>query len=244
MLIIESIRDLHSIYEQYCEGWKFYPQKIFNVAGLYTKIQNKSDVPSQIKSFGSTSHKLNEDELMIGWKLGIDTHADSSCTGRHIRPLECISGKRYSVTPFHDSYAPKTDVSMINGVVAVDKPDGGGFILKLNNFLDFTSSMNDLILVLMQARQNNIVIDDIPKGLCYHEVSTQTIFIPKTNIKIPIEFHGPTPYVKIQYPSDMDLDEYEWVELTSLAEWIPYPENNINGYSNFSMTSIAMDNDF
>ena len=81
--------------------------------------------------------------------------------------------------------------------------------------------MNDSILVPMQAHQNNIVIDDIPKELCYHEVSTQSIFIPETNLKIPIEFHGPIPYVKIRNPSDMDLNEYEWVELTSLAEWIP-----------------------
>ena len=84
---------------------------------------------------------------MIGCKLGIDTHADSSCAGRHVRPLEFISGKKYSVTPFHDSYARKTDVGMINGVVTVDKPDGGGFILELNIFLDFTSSMNGSILV-------------------------------------------------------------------------------------------------
>ena len=72
---------------------------------------------------------------------------------------------------------------MINGVVAVDNSDGGGYILELNNFLDFTSSINDSTLVPMQARQNNIVIDDVPKGLCYYTVPAQSIFVPQTDVK-------------------------------------------------------------
>ena len=71
---------------------------------------------------------------MNGYRLGIDTHADSSCARKHVRPLKFISGKKYSITPLHESYAPKIDVGMINGVVTIDKPDGGGYILELNNF--------------------------------------------------------------------------------------------------------------
>ena len=32
--------------------------------------------------------------------LGIDTHADSSCAGKHVRILEYIDGKTFSVKPF------------------------------------------------------------------------------------------------------------------------------------------------
>ena len=242
--MIEFIRDFYSLYEHRLDTDFYRIQSILHVSVLYTRVQQLLNIPFQIKSIDSTGHNLNEDELMNGCRLGIDTHADSSCAGKHVRPLEFISGKKYSVTPFHESYAPKTDVGMINGVVAIDKPDGEGYILELNNFLNFTDSMNDSILVPMQALQNNIVIDDVPKGMCYHGVSTQSIFIPDTNIKIPIEFNGPIPYVKIRYPSDTDLDNYGWVELTSQAEWNPYPEDNGDVYYNSSINSTIMDDDF
>ena len=217
---------------------------VCSVASLYSKLSSTCTGPTYIKSIGSTTHNLTSNELTNGSRLGIDTHADSSCAGRHVCILEYISGKIYRVTPFHDSYSPKTDVGMINGVVAVDRPDGGGYILELNNFLDFTTSMNDSILVPMQARHNNVVIDDVPKGLCYHGTSTQSLFVPGTDVKIPISFHGPIPYVHIRYPSDTDLDTYEWVEITSSSEWVPYTDDILNySYHTRLNSSITTDCD-
>ena len=184
-----------------------------------------------IKSMSHQQPKLSQDELINGCKLGIDTHADSSCAGKHVRILEYIDGKTYTVSPFLNSYTPTSNISMINGVIAVDKDDGTGYILELNNFLNFSDSMNDSILVPMQARQNGIVIDDVPKDLCYHGVSTQSVFVPEKNISIPIEFNGPIPYIKVRYPTDRDLDEYEWVQITSSAEWNPYDQVNISSVS-------------
>ena len=177
--------------------------------------------------------------MISGFRLGIDTHADSSCAGKHVRILEYIEGKSFTVSPFLNSYQPKKDVQMINGVIAVDKEDGGGYILELNNFLDFTDSMNDSILVPMQARHNGMVVDDIPRELCYHGVSTQSIFLPEKNFSIPIEFNGPIPFVHARYPTDRDLDEYEWVQLTSTAEWNPYNPSQIS-----SVSSSTLSNDY
>ena len=221
-----------------------YNSSVRNISSIYSRPSNIPNTSTQIKSIGSTTHNLTLDELENGCRLGIDTHADSSCAGKHVRVLEYISGRTYSVTPFHDSYSPKTDVGMINGVVAVDRSDGGGYILELNNFLDFTTSMNDSILVPMQARQNNIVIDDVPKGLCYHQTSTQSLFIPGTDVKIPISFYGPIPYIHARYPSDTDLDTYEWIEITSPSDWVPYPdETHIYNYQSSLNTSSMTDYD-
>ena len=84
------------------------------ISGLTSKLQTVNNLSSSVKSISGISHDLSEVELIQGCRLGIDTHADSSCAGRHVRPLEFISGKKFSVTPFHDSYAPKSDVGMIN----------------------------------------------------------------------------------------------------------------------------------
>ena len=131
---------------------------------------------------------LTKLELMEGCNMGIDTHADSSCAGRHVRILEYIEGKEYSVTPFHNDYKPISNVKMINGIVAVDTDDGNGYILELNHFLDFTNSMDNIILVPMQARINGINVDDVPLQLCPHKVSTQSIHFPDEDIRIPILF--------------------------------------------------------
>ena len=161
-----------------------------------------------IKSVSGENHNLTQYELTHGFRLGIDTHADTSCAGRPVRIMEYVGGKKYSVAPFHGSYEPKTDVGMINGVVAVDGIDGSGIIIELNNFLDFTDSMEDSILVPMQVRCNGFVVDDVPKNLCYHRVSTQSIFRPGDDLKIPIEFNGPIPFIRARYPLDSDLDNF------------------------------------
>ena len=204
------------------------------ISGIRTVVNNISD-KSTIKSISNNQPKLSHDEILNGFKLGIDTHADSSCAGKHVRILEYIDGKTYTVSPFLSSYQPTSNISMINGVIAVDKDDGGGYILELNNFLNFSDSMNDSILVPMQARQNGVVIDDVPKELCYHGVSTQSLFIPDKNITIPIEFNGPIPYIKARYPNDRDLDEYEWVQLTSTSEWNPYDPVHISSISSLQV---------
>ena len=223
---------------------RYTNRSVPRISSLYSKLSSTTGGPVHVKSIGSTTHNLTLIELTDGCRLGIDTHADSSCAGKHVRILEYISGKTYSVSPFHDSYSPKTDVGIINGAVAVDRPDGGGYILELNNFLDFTNSMNDSILVPMQARHNNVVIDDVPKGLCYHGISTQSLFVPGTDVRIPISFHGPIPYIHVRYPSDTDLDTYEWVELTSSSDWIPYPDDTFNFSCQSSLnSSITTDYD-
>ena len=35
---------------------------------------------------------------------------------------------------------------MLNGIVALDQEDGNGYILELNNFLDFTKDMGHSLL--------------------------------------------------------------------------------------------------
>ena len=79
----------------------------FNVATLTTVPVSHENESSSI--YSKQSRLSNNDNLTIqqkreGCRLGIDTHADSSCAGQQVRILEFIDGKRYNVTPFHDLY--------------------------------------------------------------------------------------------------------------------------------------------
>ena len=39
-----------------------------------------------------------------------------------------------------------------------------------------------------------------------------------------MEFQGSIPYVGIRYPTDEDMDSYQWITLTSNSDWEPYPD--------------------
>ena len=110
------------------------------------------------------AHELSEYELQMGARLGIDNHADTSCAGKKVKILEYVQGVSFSVAPFQGPHIK--NISLANGVVAVDREDGQpGYILELNNFLDFSNSMEHSLLCQMQARLNGIHIDDTPTSL-------------------------------------------------------------------------------
>ena len=88
-----------------------------------------------------TSTKLNQ-----GCRLGLDSHADTSCAGRHVRVLEHVQGRECIVHPFHGSYRPIDRMSIINGALAYDTGIGENYILILNQALDFRYSMEHSLL--------------------------------------------------------------------------------------------------
>lgn len=240
--MIDSYEVMYTI-KHLIYSYSYIPQRILKISPIRSYLQSTPGSNLTINSVGRNEPNLSEEEIKQGCMLGIDSHADSSCAGRHVRIMEFIGGKKFCVSPFLDTYEPKTDVTLINGVIAVDNEDGSGYILELNNFLNFTDDMYDSILVPMQARQNGIVIDDVPKELCHHQVSTQSVFIPHRSFSIPISYKGPIPYIRARYPTDHDLEHYEWVELTSPSEWNPYPTSETTHSIFKTSTSNGFDMD-
>ena len=113
------------------------------------------------------------------------------------------------MAPFHEGYKTIEELGMGDGVAAVNFDDRKGYILELSNFLDFTKSMDHLILYPMNARTNGVIINDVPKILCEHYENSQSISFINEKVSISIKFHAPIPYIQIQYPSDQDLDYFQ-----------------------------------
>ena len=98
--------------------------------------------------------------------------------------------------------------------------------------------MDDIILVPMQARVNGIIINYVPKELSLDEASSQRIILHCSDRAIPILYNGPIPYFNARYPTDSDMETYEWVQLTSDSSWEPYELNfNNNNQKIFDTTS-------
>ena len=41
---------------------------------------------------------------------------------------------------------------------------------------------------------------------------------PDDKVELPIEFHGPIPFLPVRYPTNIDMDTYQWLSLTDLNE--------------------------
>ena len=139
-----------------------------------------------------------------------------------MKVLEYINGRECVVQPFNDGYKPVKNIGIINGALAYDVGNGETYILLLNQALDFRDSMEHLLLLVNQARHNNVVIDDIAPHLDYYKKSKYEIFFPDSNKSVKL---SPTNksinHVKVRYPSDYDLDNYPHLSLTSEDNWNP-----------------------
>ena len=67
-----------------------------------------------------------------------------------------------------------------------DNLGGGGYILELNNFLNFKDSMNESILVPMHERCNGMILDDIPKICVIMEFLHKKMFRPDECLLSPL----------------------------------------------------------
>ena len=71
------------------------------VSGLRTdkipdvNISGMNQYEAKIKN--NSLATLTLEEKSAGYRVGTDTHADTSCAGKHVRVLEIIDGKSYTI---------------------------------------------------------------------------------------------------------------------------------------------------
>ena len=53
--------------------------------------------------------------------------------------------------------------------------------------------------------------------------------------QIPIYFKGPIPFIHTRYPTDEDMNSYEWVQLTPESIWNPHQVDvNVSHLSSYN----------
>ena len=143
----------------------------------------------------------------------MDSHADMSCLGKHARILEILEHQSCSVYPFNESHAPMKNINVVNGAFALDLNDGSTIILKINQALDFSSTMRNSILCTNLSRANNIIIDDVPKQ--FGGQNHAMIFQGTELNPIAFNMYGPVSYLNVRYPTDDDLEYSPHYDVTS-----------------------------
>ena len=205
--------------------------KAFSSYKISSQTFNK---PTIINILMSLQHKsqlityLSKDKMLHGCKLGMDSHADISCVGKHGCVLEVIKGQTSIVRPFNDKYKPLLHVQTVNAAFAVDAINGDTYILHVNQCLNFKSSIENSILCTNQAQFHSTIVNNVPN--LFQQNSTQSIIIPThENLESPLQMNNPVSYLSVRYPTNWDMNNFPHIHLTDAsAEWKPEELFNIS----------------
>jgi len=127
--------------------------------------------------------------------------------------LEVIEGQTSIVRPFNDKYEPINNVQTVNAAFVAEDTNGDTYIIRLNQCLDFRSSMEDSILCTNQARYHGIIVNDVPKQ--FDSRSSHSIVAPSSdNLEFPLQMHGPVSFLAVRYTTDWDMDHLPHVHIT------------------------------
>ena len=212
------------------------------IAGFYTQFTSSTPVNISKSGKRHRSRPLPDEELRTGCRLGIDSHADVHCVGRHARILEIFEGRSCNVHPFNDSYKPMKNVLTANAAFAYYTNDGQTYIINVNQALDFSESMEHSLLCPNQSRVHGVVIDDILTFLDYYNKSTHSVYFPNEDVRLPILLNGPVSYLPVRYPTDEEMDQCLHLDLScDESPWEPMSINNYNQASSISSMTSVMD---
>jgi hypothetical protein len=67
---------------------------------------------------------LSDNDILFGCRLGLDTWADTSCSGKHAYVESFIEGKTVNATGFTSSLGTMKDLPIANVLYAYDMNDG------------------------------------------------------------------------------------------------------------------------
>jgi hypothetical protein len=66
-------------------------------------------------------------------------------------------------------------------------------------------------------------VDDCPKHLAPDpSVTTHSLFVPQHNLRIPLHLNGVISCIPSHYPSSLELETCQWIELTPSDDWDPH----------------------
>ena len=181
---------------------------------------------------------LSETELLKGTKMGMDSHADTTCVNKHAYIESIVEGMTVDAVPFDESIGRLSDLPIVNAIYAYDNPETmRTSLLRFNNAI-YIKGMDNALLCPNQAREHGVVIDDVPRHLDHTGNSTFSIIADNTTF--PLQQSGPTAYINVRRPTNEELDEQRdyIIDFTDVNEWDPYGDTNPSRY-NSSVTSLG-----
>ena len=174
-----------------------------------------------------THPTLTDEEMHNGTRLGIDSWADTACSGKHAYVQEFLEGKSITATGFTASLGSIKNLPMANVAYAYDMKDGTTILLEHNNTIYMGEKMEDSLCNPIQCEDNGVKVDIRPKEYYSNDPKAQTITI-SPEISLPLQYDGVLPYLPVRKPTPLELDNCERYTLTSENEWNPYERGSFS----------------
>ena len=95
----------------------------------------------------------------------------------------------------------------------------------MSQALGLSQHLTKTLLNPNQMRANRVIVDSCPRQ--FDSTSTHSIFFATENVRIPLLLDGIISYIPTQLPSLKELEECNWLSLTSEEEWRPYSDDFI-----------------
>jgi hypothetical protein len=167
----------------------------------------------------------HSDSLLKHSKAELDSHANTTIAGLTCRVLE-YTEKSCDVHPFSDDYEPMKQVPIAKVATADNDPSTGeAYILIFGQALYMGQSLDHTLICPNQARTNGVVVDDVPRHLSYDGKSSHSMYFPNENVRIPLSLKGVISYIPTCYPSQHEVNDCQWLIVTSDNDWEPYDES-------------------
>ena len=139
---------------------------------------------------------LNDEEHKHGGKLGIDSYADTCCSGRHCFVKEFIEGKSVTASGFTESLRSLKNLPIANVLYAMDHFDGTVIILECNNTIYLGEQMDESLANPIQLEENNVRVNTRPRTYYPDDPNAQSILF-EDGTRLHILYDGVLPYLPV-----------------------------------------------
>ena len=144
---------------------------------------------------------LGKGKLNLGTRMGMDSHADTTCINKHAYIESIIEGLTVDAIPFDALIGKMSNLPIVNTIYAYDDPDSmHTILLRFNNSI-YIKEMENALLYPNQARENGIIINDVPPHLDRTNQSTFSIIAGDN--ELGLEQFGPTAYIHLTRPKEV-----------------------------------------
>ena len=175
----------------------------------------------------SSTRKASETKYQPGTQAELDSHANMICLGKHCTVLR-RTGRTVRVNAFADSVGSLNNIPVVDAVVVFDDPYGNeeSYFLVMYNAL-YIPSMNHHLIPPFLLREAGLLVNDMPKIHSHDpDLSTHTIFDPRSQMKIHLKLNGIFSYFKCRAIAPREFENWQEYPVVYASpkgqEWNPY----------------------
>ena len=167
---------------------------IFNIFRItFTRTIKSLNIGAYDKEINQV---LSENELLKGTRMGMDSHADTTCVKKHAYTESIVEGMTVDAVPFDESIGKLSNLPIVNAIYAYDNPQTmRTSLLRFNNAI-YIKGMDNALLCPNQAREYGVIIDDVPRHLDHTGNGTFSMIVD--NMTFPLQQSGPTAYINVR----------------------------------------------